>query len=107
MAMWNLLGPRGVDVLAWESFGLGWAGDVVKQLKIAGSRSLEAPYGRLPDPRRGRLEPRRGLHLNGTTSGVRVPDGALIPADRAGLTLCDATLGRVRHAGRLGQAGCG
>jgi phosphoserine aminotransferase len=91
MALWNLLGARGLDMLAWESFGKGWVTDVAKQLKIADLRVLEADYGRLPDL--GAVEPARDLVFtwNGTTSGVRVPDGDWIAADRAGLTICDAT----------------
>jgi phosphoserine aminotransferase len=91
MALWSLLGARGVDVLAWESFGSGWVTDVVKQLKLADVRVLEAPYGALPDL--GEVDFGRDVVFtwNGTTSGVRVPDGAWIAADRAGLTICDAT----------------
>ncbi len=91
MALWSLLGPRGVDVLAWESFGDGWAIDIVKQLKLADTRSLKAAYGALPDL--GKIDFARDVVFtwNGTTSGVRVPDGDWIAADRAGLTICDAT----------------
>ncbi len=91
MALWSLLGARGVDVLAWESFGSGWVTDVVKQLKLADVRVLDAPYGELPDL--GAVDFGRDVIFtwNGTTSGVRVPDGAWIAADRAGLTICDAT----------------
>jgi phosphoserine aminotransferase len=90
MAMWSLLGARGVDVLCWESFGQGWANDAVKQLKLD-ARVLEAGYGALPDL--GAVDFARDVVFtwNGTTSGVRVPDGDWIAADRAGLTLCDAT----------------
>lgn len=90
-AMWSLLGARGVDVLAWESFGSGWATDVSKQLRLADARVLEAPYGELPDL--GAVDFDRDVVFtwNGTTSGVRVPDGDWIAADRRGLTLCDAT----------------
>ncbi len=63
MVLWSVLGQRGVDVLAWESFGEGWVTDVVKQLKLADARTLSAPYGRAARPVRGRLRPRRGLHL--------------------------------------------
>ncbi len=90
-AMWSLLGARGVDVLAWESFGSGWATDVSKQLRLADARILEAPYGELPDLAAVDFERDVVFTWNGTTSGVRVPDGDWIPADRAGLTLCDAT----------------
>jgi len=91
MAMWSLLGPRGVDVLAWESFGKGWATDVTKQLPLDSPRLLEADYGDLPDL--GQVDFARDVLFtwNGTTSGVCVPDGDWIPNDRAGLTLCDAT----------------
>ena len=91
MALWSLLGARGVDVLAWESFGKGWAADVVKHLALDDVRVLEADYGALPDL--GQVDPGRDVVFtwNGTTSGVRVPDGAWIAADRAGLTICDAT----------------
>jgi phosphoserine aminotransferase len=91
MALWSLLGARGVDVLAFESFGEGWATDVVKQLKLPGSRVLAAPYGRLPDL--GAVDFGRDVVFpwNGTTSGVRVPDGDWIAKDRAGLAICDAT----------------
>jgi len=91
MALWSLLGARGVDVLAWESFGAGWVTDVVKQLRIEDVRVLEAPYGELPDL--GAVDCDRDVVFlwNGTTSGVKVPDGKWIDAGRQGLTLCDAT----------------
>jgi len=91
MAMWNLLGERGVDVLAWESFGAGWVTDIEKQLKLDDVRVLKADYGRLTDL--AEVDPNRDVAFtwNGTTSGVRVPDGDWISADRQGLTLCDAT----------------
>ncbi len=91
MAMWSLLGARGVDILAWESFGQGWVTDVVKQLKLSDVRELKAGYGQLPDL--GHVNGARDVVFtwNGTTSGVRVPDGEWIAADREGLTLCDAT----------------
>jgi phosphoserine aminotransferase len=91
MALWSLLGARGVDMLAWESFGAGWVTDVVKQLKLADVRTLEAPYGKLPDL--AQVSPDRDVVFtwNGTTSGVRVPDGDWIRSDRQGLTICDAT----------------
>jgi phosphoserine aminotransferase len=90
MAMWSLLGPRGVDVLAWESFGQGWVYDVTQQLGLS-ARVLDAEYGALPDL--GSVDFDRDVVFawNGTTSGVRVPDGDWIPRQRAGLTLCDAT----------------
>lgn len=91
MALWSLLGARGVDLLAWESFGQGWVSDVVKQLMLDDVRVYEAPYGELPDL--GEVDADRDVVFawNGTTSGVRVPDGDWIAADRAGLTICDAT----------------
>ncbi len=91
MALWSLLGPRGVDVLAWESFGSGWVTDIVKQLKLDDVRVLEAPYGQLVDL--GQTDPARDCVFtwNGTTSGVRVADGDWIADNRAGLTICDAT----------------
>jgi phosphoserine aminotransferase len=91
MALWSLLGARGVDVLAWESFGEGWATDVAKQLKLADARIMTAPYGALPDL--GAVDWDRDVVFtwNGTTSGVRVPDGAWIRPDRKGLAICDAT----------------
>jgi phosphoserine aminotransferase len=90
MAMWNLLGARGVDVIAFESFGLGWQNDVATQLKLADRRLLQADYGELPPLEH---DPARDLVFtwNGTTSGVRVPDGAWLAAERDALTLCDAT----------------
>ena len=91
MAMWSLLGARGVDVLAWESFGKGWVGDIVSQLKLDDVRKLEADYGALPDL--SQVLPERDVVFtwNGTTSGVRVPNGDWISDDREGLVLCDAT----------------
>ena len=90
-AMWSLLGARGVDLLAWESFGQGWVTDVVKQLKLPDVRKIEAPYGRLPDLAQVDFARDVVFTWNGTTSGVRVPDGDWIPSTREGLTLCDAT----------------
>jgi len=91
MALWSLLGARGVDVLAWESFGEGWVTDIVKQLKLKDVRTLKAPYGALPDLKEVDFSRDVVFTWNGTTSGVRVPDGNWIKADRAGLTICDAT----------------
>src|SRR3954470_220600 len=90
-AMWTLTGARGVDVLAYESFGEGWLTDAEKQLRLQDLRPLKAPYGELPDL--AAVDPTRDTVFcwNGTTSGVRVPDGAWIRDDREGLTLCDAT----------------
>ncbi len=91
MALWSLLGARGVDVLAWESFGSGWATDVVKQLKLANARVLKADYGEIVDFSQVNFDNDVVFTWNGTTSGVRVPNGDWIPAARAGLTICDAT----------------
>jgi phosphoserine aminotransferase len=92
MALWSLLGPaRGVDVLAWESFSKDWATDVLKQLKLQDARVIEAPYGKLPDLKAVDWSRDVVFVWNGTTSGVRVPDGNWIAADRQGLAICDAT----------------
>jgi phosphoserine aminotransferase len=91
MALWSLLGERGVDMVAWESFGSGWVTDVIKQLKLGDTRIIEAAYGELPDLSSADFDRDVVFTWNGTTSGVRVPDGDFIPADRKGLTICDAT----------------
>ncbi|MFN4143776.1 phosphoserine transaminase [Aestuariivirga sp.] len=91
MAMWSLLGPRPVDMLAWESFGEGWVSDVTKQLKLRDARRITAPYGELPDLATVDFDHDVVFTWNGTTSGVRVPDAKWIDADRRGLTICDAT----------------
>ncbi|MHB0951720.1 MAG: phosphoserine transaminase [Allorhizobium sp.] len=91
MALWSLLGERGVDMLAWESFGAGWVTDVVKQLKLKDVRKFDAPYGELPDLSAVDFDRDVVFTWNGTTSGVRVPNADFIPADRKGLTICDAT----------------
>jgi phosphoserine aminotransferase len=92
MALWSLLGPRGVDILAWESFSKDWATDVVKQLRLPDARVIEAPYGRLPDLSQVDAARRDVVFVwNGTTSGVRLPDADFIPAEREGLSICDAT----------------
>ena len=91
MALWSLLGARGVDMVAWESFGSGWVTDVVKQLKLADARIIEAEYGRLPDLSSIDFDRDVVFTWNGTTSGVRVPNADFIPANRNGLTICDAT----------------
>jgi phosphoserine aminotransferase len=91
MALWSMLGARGVDVLAWESFGEGWVADIVKELKIKDARTLKAPYGQLPDLSQVNFDNDVVFTWNGTTSGVRTPNGDWIAADRKGLTICDAT----------------
>ncbi|MEO9189629.1 MAG: phosphoserine transaminase, partial [Acetobacteraceae bacterium] len=91
MALWSLLGPRKVDVLAFESFSEGWATDVIKQLRLPDARVVSAPYGRLPDLAAVDFDRDVVLAWNGTTSGVRLPDGDWIPATREGLVICDAT----------------
>ena len=92
MALWSMLGPRLVDVLAWESFGEGWVTDIVKQLKLEGTRVVGAEYGELPDLSQVDTRTRDVVFTwNGTTSGVRVPDAGWIAADREGLAICDAT----------------
>ena len=91
MALWSLLGAKAVTMLAWESFGDGWVTDVEKQLKLKNVTVLAAPYGELPDLGKIDFSTDVVFTWNGTTSGVRVPNGDAIPADRAGLTICDAT----------------
>jgi phosphoserine aminotransferase len=91
MALWSLLGERPVDMVAWESFGSGWVTDVVKQLKLKDARKIEAPYGELPNLADINFDHDVVFTWNGTTSGVRVPNADFIPADRKGLTICDAT----------------
>jgi phosphoserine aminotransferase len=91
IALWSLLGPRGVDVVAWESFSKDWVNDVLNQLKIEKARSLAAPYGELPDLTQIDFDNDVVFAWNGTTSGVRAPNADFIPADREGLTICDAT----------------
>jgi phosphoserine aminotransferase len=92
MALWSLLGPRGVDLLTWESFGEGWVTDTTKQLKLKDARVIKAGYGDLPDLTQVDTKTRDVVFTwNGTTSGVRVPDGNWIAANREGLTICDAT----------------
>ncbi len=91
MAMWSLLGARGVDMVAWESFGSGWVSDVQKQLRLEDVRKIDAGYGLLPDLAKIDFDRDVVFTWNGTTSGVRVPNADFIPADRKGLTICDAT----------------
>ena len=91
MALWSLLGARGVDMLAWESFGSGWVTDVIKQLKIDDVRSHKADYGQIPDLSKVDFSRDVVFTWNGTTSGACVPNGDWIADDRQGLTICDAT----------------
>jgi phosphoserine aminotransferase len=91
MAMWSLLGPRGLDIFAWESFGEGWVSDAVKQLKLPDIRKFTADYGVLPDMHQADFSRDVIFTWNGTTSGVRVENADWIPAEREGLTICDAT----------------
>src|SRR5256885_5853703 len=91
MAMWSMLGARGVDALAWESFGKGWVTDTTEQLKLKDLRVLEAEYGRLPDLKAVDFDRDVLFTWNGTTSGVCVPNGDWIAAKRGGLTFTDAT----------------
>lgn len=91
MAMWSMLGQRGVDVLAWEAFGEEWLNDVTKQLKLSDVRSFAVGYGELPDLAQVDCDRDVVFTWNGTTGGVRVPDANWIAADRKGLTFCDAT----------------
>lgn len=91
MAMWSMLGARGVDVFAWESFSGDWLKDVTNELKLDNVKTYQAPYGALPDLSQADPANDAVFVWNGTTSGVRVPDGDWIASDREGLTLCDAT----------------
>lgn len=91
MAMWSMLGARPVDVLYWESFGKGWATDVTSQLKLEGTRVISADYGHLPNLADVNFDNDVLFTWNGTTSGVKVPNGDWIADDRQGLTFCDAT----------------
>ena len=91
MSLWSMLGARGVDLFAWESFGAGWVSDTVNQLKLEDVRIFEASYGELPDLSQWDADRDIVFTWNGTTSGVRVPNGDWIPDDRGGLTICDAT----------------
>lgn len=91
MAMWSMLGDRGVDVLVWESFSQGWATDIQKQLKLDNARVFKVDYGKLPDLSQVDFNNDVVFVWNGTTSGVKLPNGDWIADDRKGLTLCDAT----------------
>tara|TARA_B100000029_G_scaffold364000_1_gene357151 strand:+ start:2840 stop:4000 length:1161 start_codon:yes stop_codon:yes gene_type:complete len=92
-ALWSLLGDKGVDVLAWENFGKDWVIDILEQLKIENVTAHKADYGCLPDLKKVNFKNDVVFTWNGTTSGVRVPNGDWIPEDREGLTICDATSG--------------
>lgn len=91
MAMWSMLGARGVDLFAWESFGSGWIADATKQLRLADARTMTADYGRLPDF--SVVDGTRDVVFtwNGTTAGVRVPNADFVPLQREGVVICDAT----------------
>ena len=91
MMLWHVLGARPVDMVAWESFGEGWVTDVVKQLKLKDARVIKSDYGKLPDLAQVNFDHDVVFTWNGTTSGVRVPNGNWIPSDRKGLTICEAT----------------
>ena len=91
MSLWSLLGQRGIDMLTWESFGKEWVTDVVEQLKLEDARVFHAGYGKLPDLFQVNFSRDVVFAWNGTTSGVRVPNGDWIPMNRQGLTICDAT----------------
>ncbi len=93
LAMWTLLGPRPVDIFGWESFGKGWITDAVKYLKLPDVQEYKADYGKLPDLGKADFSHDVIFTMNGTTSGVRVPDLKWIRSDREGLTICDATSG--------------
>lgn len=91
MAMWSLLGPRGVDVAAWENFGNAWITDAQTQLPLEDLRIFSAPYGQMPDMSQYSGDRDLVFTWNGTTAGVKVPNADFIPADRKGITICDAT----------------
>ncbi len=91
MALWSMLGARSVELLAWESFGSQWVDDVISQLQLHDAKARIADYGELPDLDQVGFDGDVVFPWNGTTSGVRIPDGDWIPEDRAGLTICDAT----------------
>ena len=102
MALWSLLGPRPVDVVAWESFGKGWVTDIRNQLKLDNVRVFEADYGHLPDLSQVNNDHDIVFTWNGTTSGVKVPNGDWISDQRQGLTICDATSSVFCHGNALG-----
>ena len=106
MALWSMLGARGVDMVAWESFGAGWVTDVIKQLKLEDVRTLKADYGELPDLNEVDWTHDVVFTWNGTTSGVRVPNADWIPADREGLAILRRHLRRVRPGRGFHKARC-
>jgi phosphoserine aminotransferase len=106
MVLWSMLGARGVDVLAWESFGTGWAVDIRDHLKLEKVRLLDAPFGEIPDLTQVNFNNDVVFAWNGTTSGVRVPDGNWIADDRKGLTICDATSAAFAMALPWGKLDC-
>ncbi len=91
MAMWNLLGERGIDVIYFDTFGQSWAADIIKELKLDGVNEFASKYGEFPDISNINFNNDVVFTWNGTTSGVKVPNGNFIPDDRNGLTICDAT----------------
>ena len=91
MAMWSLLGKNGVDILAWDSFGRDWVSDIIEQLQIKNTKLIDADYGYLPDLEKVNFNNDVVFTWNGTTAGVKVPNGDWIDENRSGLTLCDAT----------------
>ena len=93
LAMWTMLGPRPVDIFGWESFGKGWITDAMKYLKLPNVKEYTADYGKLPDLSKAEFSHDVIFKMNGTTSGVKVPNLEWIPSDRQGLTICDATSG--------------
>ena len=106
MALWTLLGARGVDILAWESFGDGWVTDVVKQLKLKDLRTLKAPYGELPNLADVNFDNDVVFTWNGTTSGVRVPNGDWIADESQGTDDLRRDIGRLRAGAGLAEARC-
>ncbi len=106
LAMWNLLGERGVDVFAWDVFGRTWLRDAIEELKLADVRTFEAELGQLPDLAKADFSRDMIFTWNGTTTGVRVPDGLWIPDDRSGLTFCDATSALFAEASTSRKSTC-
>ena len=106
MALWSMLGARGVDSLVWESFGKTWATDLKSHLKLDNARIIEAPYGEIADLSAANWSNDVVFCWNGTTSGVRVPNGDWIPDDREGLAICDATSAAFAMDLAVEQAGC-